>query len=74
MAKPIPITPEGQEFLTQLLREREAANQRLEIAVLSMKTVLGVPLDWDIKDLKVGFIEREEVKNNGNDNGLSVSE
>ena len=54
-------------LLERLIQERDAAVSRLEVAVLSMRSVLGVPLDWEIRDIQRGFEAPREV-NNGGDN------
>ena len=53
--RPVELTPEAQALLERLLQERDASASRLEVAVLSMRTVLSVPLDWEIRDIRRGF-------------------
>lgn len=61
----IPLTPEAQELLKRLVQERDAAVGRLDMAIVAMKAALGVPLDWQIRDIKQGFV-RVEVDDGGN--------
>jgi len=64
MRDAIKLSAEAQALLKQLVQERDAANMRLEVAVLSMRAALGVPIDWQLNSLEDGFTE---VNHNGND-------
>lgn len=57
MSNPIPLPPESKALLEQLIRERDAAVQRLDVALLATKAALGVPVDWQIRSLDDGFVE-----------------
>lgn len=57
----IPLTPEAQELLKRLVQERDAAVGRLDMAIVAMKAALGVPLDWQIRDIGQGFVPYEFV-------------
>ncbi len=59
-----PLTPEARALLEQLIKERDAAMQRLDVALVAMKAALGVPVNWTIRDLEEGFVEG--VNNGGN--------
>lgn len=54
--QPVPLTPEAKALLDRLIQERDAAIGRLDVALLSMKTALGVPVEWTIRDLNEGFV------------------
>lgn len=54
--QPIPLTPEAKALLERLIQERDAAIGRLDVALLAMKTALGVPVEWTIRDLTEGFV------------------
>lgn len=56
-----PLTPKATALLEQLIRERDAAVSRLDVALLSMKAALGVPTDWMIRNLDEGFVPNELV-------------
>lgn len=53
---PVTLTPEARALLERLIQERDAAIQRLDVALLSMKAALGVPPEWTISSLDEGFI------------------
>jgi hypothetical protein len=55
-----PLSAESRALLERLARERDEAQNRLDVAVIATKAALGVPAGFDIKNLDVGF---EEVKN-----------
>ena len=57
MTTPIPLSPESKALLEQLIRERDAAAQRIDVALLATKAALGVPVEWQIRSLDEGFIE-----------------
>jgi hypothetical protein len=61
----IPLPPEAKALLERLIQERDAATQRLDVAILSMKAALGVPVEWGIRNLDEGFTE---ATNNGGNN------
>ena len=63
--QPIALPPEAKALLEQLIRERDAAISRLDMALLGMKAALGVPTDWQIRSLDEGFVE---VTDNGGNN------
>lgn len=63
----VPLTPEAQALLRQLVKEFDAAKLRLDMALVAMKAALGVPLDWQIRDIEQGFV-RVEVANDGGNN------
>lgn len=63
--QPIPLPPESKALLEQLIRERDAAVQRLDVALLATKAALGVPVEWQIRSLDEGFVE---VKPDGGNN------
>lgn len=63
MSEPIKLQPEARALLERLILERDAAAQRLEVAVIAMKAALGVPVDWQLRNLDEGFVE---VDNGGN--------
>ncbi len=56
MTTPVPLPSESKALLEQLIREREAAVQRLDVALLATKAALGVPVDWTIRSLDAGFV------------------
>lgn len=56
-AQPVTLTPEAKGLLERLIQERDAAVQRLDVALLSMKAALGVPSEWEIRSLDEGFID-----------------
>ena len=58
----VKLTPEARSLLERLVQERDQAAQRLDVAVLAMRAALGVPLDWQLRDLEEGFVE---VQNDG---------
>lgn len=53
--QPVPLPPESKALLEQLIRERDAAVQRLDVALLATKAALGVPMEWQIRSLEDGF-------------------
>jgi hypothetical protein len=55
--KAIPLTPEARALLERLIVERDAAVSRLDVALLSMKAALGVPVEWTIRNVNEGFVE-----------------
>lgn len=52
----VPLAPEARALLERLIQERDAAVQRLDVALLSMKAALGVPPEWTIRSLDEGFV------------------
>lgn len=56
-----PLTPETKALLEQLIRERDAAVSRLDVALLATKAALGVPVAWQIRSLDEGFVEVKET-------------
>lgn len=56
MTSPAPLPPESKALLEQLIRERDASVQRLDVALLATKAALGVPVDWTIRSLDAGFV------------------
>lgn len=58
----VKLTPEARALLERMVQERDQAAHRLDVAVLAMRAALGVPLDWQLRDLEEGFIE---VQNDG---------
>ncbi len=54
---PIALPPESKELLERLIQERDAAMQRLDVALLATKAALGVPVEWQIRSLDEGFVE-----------------
>lgn len=63
MSEPIKLTPEARALLERMVQERDAAVQRLDVAILAMKAALGVPVEWQLRDLDEGFTG---VDNGGN--------
>jgi hypothetical protein len=63
-SKAIPLPPESKALLEQLVKERDAATQRLDVAILATKAALGVPVEWGIRNLDEGFTEVENGGNN----------
>ena len=59
----IPLPPESKALLERLIQERDAATQRLDVAIVATKAALGVPVEWGIRNLDEGFTE---VTNGGN--------
>ena len=59
--QPVPLTPEARALLERLIQERDAAIGRLDVALLSMKSALGVPVEWTIRDLNEGFVDAAEA-------------
>lgn len=55
------LTPEAKALLERLIQERDAASARLDVAVLSIKAALGVPVSWGIKSLDEGFTAEDFV-------------
>lgn len=51
-----PLTPEAKALLERLIQERDAATQRLDVAIIAMKAALGVPVEWQIRNLDEGFV------------------
>ena len=62
---PIALPPESKTLLERLVQERDAAMQRLEVAILASKAALGVPVEWQLRSLDEGFVE---VKPDGGNN------
>ena len=58
---PVPLPPESKALLEQLIRERDAAAQRIDVALLATKAALGVPVEWQIRSLEEGFVANELV-------------
>jgi len=61
--KNIALPPESKALLERLIQERDAATQRLDVAIVATKAALGVPVEWGIRNLDEGFTE---VNNGGN--------
>ena len=61
--KNIALPPESKALLERLIQERDAATQRLDVAIVATKAALGVPVEWGIRNLDEGFTE---VTNGGN--------
>ena len=59
------LTPEARALLDRLAQERDAALQRLDVAVLAMKAAMGVPTDYVIRSLDEGFVQ-------GDSNGVDT--
>jgi len=55
--QPIPLPAESKVLIEQLIRERDAAAQRIDVALLATKAALGVPVEWQIRSLDEGFVE-----------------
>ena len=55
--QPVPLPSESKALLEQLIRERDAAAQRIDVALLATKAALGVPVEWQIRSLEEGFVE-----------------
>jgi hypothetical protein len=53
--QPIKLSFETKALLEQLIRERDAAVQRLDVALLATRAAQGVPADWQIRNLDEGF-------------------
>jgi len=53
---PVPLPPESKALLERLIQERDAAVQRLDVAVIATKAALGVPVEWTIRSLDAGFV------------------
>jgi len=51
-----PLTPEAKALLEKLVQERDAATQRLDVAVIAMKAALGVPVEYTIRNIDEGFM------------------
>ena len=62
---PIALPPESKALLERFVQERDAAMQRLEVAILATKAALGVPVEWQLRSLDEGFVE---VKPDGGNN------
>ena len=62
MSDTYPLSPESRALIERLLQERNAAQERLDVAVIATKAALGVPDGYDLRSLDVGF---EEVKHGG---------
>ncbi len=60
----IPLTPESKALIERLLQERNAAQERLDVAVVATKAALGVPDGYDMRDLSVGFEEVQRDSDN----------
>lgn len=60
----VKLTPEARALLERILQERDQAAQRLDVAVLAMRAALGVPLDWQLRDLDEGFVKVDEDGSN----------
>ena len=58
---PVPLPAESKALLEQLIRERDAATQRIDVALLATKAALGVPVEWQIRNLDEGFVANELV-------------
>ncbi len=56
MDSPVPLPPESKALLERLIQERDAAVQRLDVAVIATKAALGVPVEWTIRSLDAGFV------------------
>lgn len=54
--QPVRLSPETKALLEQLIRERDAAVSRLDVALLATKAAQGVPVDWQIRNLNEGFV------------------
>jgi len=65
-----PLTPEAKALLEKLVQERDAATQRLDVAVIAMKAALGAPVEYTIRNVDEGFTTEfaaeHEVVNGGN--------
>lgn len=55
--QPVALSPETKALLEQLIRERDAAVSRLDVALLATKAALGVPKGWQIHSLDEGFTD-----------------
>ena len=54
--QPIILSPATKALLEQLIRERDMAVQRLDVALLATKAAHGVPDGWVIRNLDEGFV------------------
>lgn len=54
--QPIILSPATKALLEQLIRERDMAVSRLDVALLATKAAHGVPPDWTIRNLDEGFV------------------
>jgi hypothetical protein len=57
-----PLSAESKALIERLLRERDEAQNRLDVAVIATKAALSVPDGYSIKSIDVGF---EEVQHGG---------
>ncbi|TXH55990.1 MAG: hypothetical protein E6Q97_07495 [Desulfurellales bacterium] len=60
----IQLPPESKGLLERLIQERDAAVQRLDVALVATKAALGVPVEWGIRNLDEGFTEVTNGVNN----------
>jgi hypothetical protein len=51
------LSPEAQALLQRLVQERDAAIGRLDVAIISMKAALGVPVEWQLRSIEQGFVK-----------------
>ena len=54
--QPVILSPATKALLEQLIRERDMAVQRLDVAILATKAAHGVPPEWTIRNLDEGFV------------------
>ena len=60
------LTAEAKALVERLLIERNAAQDRLNVAVLAIKAALGVPDGYELRDVNKGFEDVTGVTNGGN--------
>jgi hypothetical protein len=70
MSETYPLSAESKALIKRMLEERNAAQDRLDIAVMATKAAVGAPMEYDIKSLDVGFEAKNDFKevDNGGDN------
>ena len=60
------LTAEAKALVERLVIERNAAQDRLNVAVLAIKAALGVPDGYELRDVNKGFEDVTGVTNGGN--------
>lgn len=72
MTKKFALPQATRNLLTELIRRRDEATERLELAVATVRATLGVPADYVIMNLEQGFVPAPGEEPMPNDEGKEI--
>jgi hypothetical protein len=56
MMQAVQLPPRTLERLSELLRQRDVTTALIDTTITTAREALEVPDDWDIRDVRVGFV------------------